>query len=194
MAAAKKATTKETAKKPATTTTRKKAAPAASRSAAENAVPVVTRVESTGIGVKTLLWVGVLSAAATALAMSLAGAALLAAVLWFRVAPQPSPSPESPVDSQFVKLGEAYVSALAKTYAEAWLAMANQVDAGQPIGVAVQAFEADWRSRRGDLFAAKLAGPFKAIIPEGTTEDQITTSQRAAYSAACRGVAKGLSP
>lgn len=125
---------------------------------------------------------------------TITGGLVVAAALWLGHVPvPPGPTPPAPViDAKFVELGKSYGPALVAAYAENWQVMADRVDAGKPIGEAVTAFGVDWTARRNDLFDAQLAGPFKALVPEGATEDTITATQRSAYAAAARGVAKGL--
>jgi len=140
------------------------------------------------------LWHVIAAALAASLVFTLGNGLIIFALLYsgrFPLGPTPPPAP---VDPAFVALGEAYAPKLAASYAETWSAMADQIDAGKPIGEAVQGFAQDWTNRRNALFEANLAGPFKSLVPEGATEDQITPAQRAAYVAACRGMAKGLSP
>lgn len=141
---------------------------------------------STGVSLTTLLVVVGASTLSSVLVMG-----VLVALLFRSLGGPINPAPVD-VDPAFVALGETYAPELLKTYSESWRSMADRVDSGRPIGEAVTAFSADWTARRNELFDKQLAGPFKALVPEGATEDQITHAQRRAYAAAARGVAEGL--
>lgn len=134
------------------------------------------------------------TAVASAVMALIATATLIAAVIHFGgFWPTPHPGPAPVVDPAFVKLGQTIAKTLAPNYGSAWGAYANEIDAGKPLSEAFKAQIAAWKASRDAVFTQHLTPEFSKILPEGTTDDKVTPAQRAAMSAAGRGLQKGLS-
>jgi hypothetical protein len=116
---------------------------------------------------------------------------ILGARLWYLSLNGPSPAPTN-FDSRFVPIGQSYVPELCGAYASSLDEGAKLLDAGQPVSMAIDTQSKSWESGRLAAFDKILKPEFSKIIPEGTDDKTVTSSDRLALANAWRGTAKGL--
>jgi hypothetical protein len=97
-------------------------------------------------------------------------------------------------DAHFVDVGKAYEPQLAKTYAAAWNAGADKLDAGFGPAEALDVVAKTWASGRTAIFDANITPELAKIVPESIDDADVTPAERTALAAAFRGLAKGLAP
>jgi hypothetical protein len=100
----------------------------------------------------------------------------------------------SSIDARFVPLGRAYVPALGRVYAAAWIDGARALEAGQPVDTALQTVSKSWDSRRAALFDRLVTPQFSRILPEGQANADSKPADKQALARAWRGFARGLDP
>jgi hypothetical protein len=122
----------------------------------------------------------------------LGGALAIGISTWLHSPAEPPPSPQPPHDPHFVHIGQAYITALGKTYASAWDAGAKGLDAGQDLSTSLNAVAKAWSTNRTQLFDQMVTPEFGKLIPETMKDADITPQERAAMAAAWRGFALGL--
>lgn len=105
--------------------------------------------------------------------------------------PAPAPAPAPAVDSHFVGIARQVEPTIAPAYGQAWLAFSQALDAGQSFSAAMKTLEDKWNAGRQSV-AGPLLAEMAKIVPNGTADAAVTPSQRAAASAAARGIAQGL--
>ena len=122
----------------------------------------------------------------------LGGALAFGITTWLRSPIGPPPSPQPPHDPHFVPIGQAYITALGKTYASAWDDGAKELETGQQLSGALAAVAKAWSTNRTQLFDQMVTPEFGKVIPETTKDADVTPQERAAMAAAWRGFALGL--
>jgi hypothetical protein len=108
---------------------------------------------------------------------------------WQRDHPAP---PTKPADPVFAKVGRSYGPQLAIEYADAWEQFASSIDAGAPPSKAFAQVAKDFQAADTIHFDKELTPFFGKILADGTKDESVTAAQRAALSAAGRGIAQGL--
>jgi hypothetical protein len=131
----------------------------------------------------------VLAALAIMAVTALAGLAMIIAAVVYFGGRWPAPSP---VAVDFKALGQEYAKALGPSYAPAWKGYAADLRAGKPMADATKAANDLWAKNRDAIFKAKLQPALSGVIPDGTADDKITPTQRAAMAAAAEDLAEGL--
>src|SRR6185312_4744172 len=96
------------------------------------------------------------------------------------------------VDARFVPLGQTYRAQLAKVYAHAWEEGARNLDSGAGPGAAIDGVARSWDAGRLDLFETAVTPEFSKVVPEGKSEKDLSSDDRARLAAAWRGFARGL--
>jgi hypothetical protein len=96
-------------------------------------------------------------------------------------------------DPRFVSLGSAYLHRLGGVYAKAWTDGAEALDTGEGISRAVETVARSWSAGRSNLYDQLITPEFGKLLPEGVSDEAVTSAQRVALAAAWRGFAKGLS-
>ena len=122
----------------------------------------------------------------------LGGALAVGSATWLRSPAGPPPGPQPLHDPHFVRIGQAYIAALSKTYASAWDQGAQGLDTGQGLSTALDAVAKAWSANRTQLFDQMVTPEFAKLIPETTKDADVTPQERAAMAAAWRGFALGL--
>lgn len=102
-----------------------------------------------------------------------------------------SPGPGD-YDRHFIAVGKAYLGDLGPAYASAWEDGAKVLDAGQPIGVALDTVAKSWEANRKAAGNKRLTPELSKVVEQGKDEKEVTTGDRAALAKAYRGIAKGL--
>lgn len=102
----------------------------------------------------------------------------------------PAPAPVVAVDPQGVKDGSAYRPLQDAAYADAADGLAASIEAGKAIGDSQAVFQSAFESGRQSGFASTIQPSLAKILPEGS--EPTTTTQRAAFAAYWRGVARGF--
>src|SRR5262249_27491449 len=100
--------------------------------------------------------------------------------------------PDGAFDPRFVPIGQKYVPGLGKDYAEGWEDGAKILDAGQPIGTALDTVAKSWEANRTGHFRAMITPEFSKVVAEQKPEKDVTPEDRASLAKAWRGFAKGL--
>lgn len=96
------------------------------------------------------------------------------------------------VTTDFVALGKEYRSDVATTCGQAWIDGSKQLAGGSKVSDALEAVNQAWTKGRTDLFTAKVAPKFSAIVPEGADEATINPIQRSALANAWEEFGKGV--
>lgn len=113
---------------------------------------------------------------------------LVAVVAYDHLAPKPPvPSPNA-VDGRAA--GRKFAATMPATFADAWLAAAEALDAGKSIADAQAALQTAWQAGRSQSFEALVAAEFAKVLPEGA--EPATPAQRAAVAQLWRDFAAGL--
>jgi hypothetical protein len=96
------------------------------------------------------------------------------------------------VDARLAPLGRAYLPALGRTYAAAWIEGAKALEAGQSVDAALHVVGRSWDSGRQALFHRVVAPQFSRIVPDGQPDAATDPARKQALAAAWRGFARGL--
>jgi hypothetical protein len=126
-----------------------------------------------------------------ALLIGLAVAAAVPSVLLIHQSWQ-KPAPAPPPRTGLVAVGRAYVPTLATTYADSWEDGAKLLDAGQPVGTALDTVATSWGPRLTAAYNASVTPAFEKVLPQSKDEKDVTPEEKRALAAAWREFARGL--
>lgn len=149
--------------------------------------PVVAPVVVPAKNHETLKFIAILAVCAVC---SLGSGLMFAWLLSGRDGPAPTPGD---FDPRFVSVGKAYLHDLGSAYAPAWEDGAKILDAGQSIGMALDATAKAWEVNRKAAFNKRITPELSKVVEQSKDDKDVTPEDRAALAKAYRGLAKGLS-
>ena len=104
----------------------------------------------------------------------------------------PGPNPNSDYDAAFESVGQQYAASLPEACGAAWVAGARDLDRGSTVSASLLHVAKLWDEARKASFNELVAPKLAEIVPEASTEKEVSPAQRRALAAAWRGFAAGL--